>query len=95
MAVVYGDRGITSNCVCPGVIPTNLRANTQTVLGDSIANMVTRGIATTDEQVAALVPARVRGSAEDIANAVAFLASESAGYVNGHDLVVDGGLRAK
>lgn len=95
MAVVYGARGITSNCVCPGVIPTNLRANTQGVLGDAIANMVTRGIATTDAQVAALVPAQVRGSAQDIANAVAFLASDAASYVNGHSLVVDGGLRAK
>ena len=95
MAVVYGARGVTSNCVCPGVIPTNLRANTQTVLGNTIANTVARGIATTDEQVAALVPAQVRGSAEDIANAVAFLASDAAGYINGHSLVVDGGLRAK
>ncbi len=95
MAVVYGARGITSNSVCPGVIPTNLRANTQGVLGDAIANMVTRGIATTAAQVAALVPAQVRGSAQDIANAVAFLASDAASYVNGHSLVVDGGLRAK
>jgi NAD(P)-dependent dehydrogenase (short-subunit alcohol dehydrogenase family) len=41
------------------------------------------------------VPAGVRGTVEDIANAVGFLASEQAGYINGHSLVVDGGWRAK
>ncbi|MEM7405201.1 MAG: SDR family NAD(P)-dependent oxidoreductase [Pseudomonadota bacterium] len=95
MAVVYGARGITTNCVCPGVIPTNLRQNTQGVLGDWVSNMAARGIGLTDEQIERNVPAGVRGSAEDIANAVAFLASADASYVNGHSLVVDGGLRAK
>jgi NAD(P)-dependent dehydrogenase (short-subunit alcohol dehydrogenase family) len=95
MAVVYGDRGITVNCVCPGVIPTNLRANSTSVLGAQISNMAARGIGTTDELIRANVPAGVRGDAMDIANAVAFLASAEAAYVNGHSLVVDGGLRAK
>ncbi|HTN26415.1 MAG TPA: SDR family oxidoreductase, partial [Burkholderiales bacterium] len=35
------------------------------------------------------------GTVEDIANAVAYLASDAAAYVNGHALVVDGGWRAK
>ena len=47
------------------------------------------------DQVRALVPAGVRGTVEDIANAVCFLASKEAGYINGHSLVVDGGWRAK
>jgi NAD(P)-dependent dehydrogenase (short-subunit alcohol dehydrogenase family) len=45
--------------------------------------------------VRALVPVGVRGTPENVADAVAFLASEAAGYVNGHALVVDGGWRAK
>ena len=47
-----------------------------------------------DDQVRALVPV-VRGTVEDIAAAVCFLASPDAAYINGHSLVVDGGWRAK
>ena len=49
------------------------------------------GIAVNDEQVRAVVPAGRRGTVEDIASAVCFLASDEAGYITGHTLVVDGG----
>jgi 2-deoxy-D-gluconate 3-dehydrogenase len=54
-----------------------------------------RGIAVSEEQVRAVVPAGHRGAVEDIAAAVCFLASPEAGYISGHTLVVDGGWRAK
>jgi 3-oxoacyl-[acyl-carrier protein] reductase len=95
MAVTYGARGITVNCVCPGAIPTALRAHSQAILGPGIPDMSGRGVAVNDDQVRALVPAGVRGTVEDVAGAVCFLASEEAKYVNGHSLVVDGGWRAK
>lgn len=95
MAVVYSARGITVNCVCPGAIPTGLRANSQAILGPDVPDMRERGVAVNDEQVRALVPVGHRGAAEDIANAVCFLASDEASYVTGHTLVVDGGWRAK
>lgn len=94
MAVVYGSRGITVNAVCPGVIPTSLRQTSRALLPGS-PDISQRGVAVNDEQVRALVPAGVRGSVEDVANAVCFLAGDEAGYINGHDLVVDGGWRAK
>jgi NAD(P)-dependent dehydrogenase (short-subunit alcohol dehydrogenase family) len=95
MAVVYGARGITVNCVCPGAIPTGLRPHSQAILGPGVPDMSKRGVAVNDDQVRALVPVGVRGTVEDIAAAVCFLASPEAAYINGHSLVVDGGWRAK
>jgi 3-oxoacyl-[acyl-carrier protein] reductase len=95
MAVAYGARGIRVNCVCPGAIPTGLRAHSQSILGPRIPDMSARGVAVNDDQVRALVPVGTRGTVEDIAAAVCWLASDEAAYVNGHALVVDGGWRAK
>jgi DNA-binding IclR family transcriptional regulator len=50
---------------------------------------------TDDEQIRALVPSGSRGTAQDVAASVCFLASDDAGYITGHSLVVDGGWRAK
>jgi 3-oxoacyl-[acyl-carrier protein] reductase len=95
MAVAYGARGITVNCVCPGAIPTGLRPHSQAILGPGVPDMSGRGVAVNDDQIRALIPAGVRGTVEDIAAAVCYLASDDAKYVNGHTLVVDGGWRAK
>jgi len=95
MAVVYSARGVTINAVCPGPILTNLRQHSQQILGPAVPDMSGRGIAVSDEQVRAVVPAGRRGTVEDIASAVCYLASDEADYVTGHSLVVDGGWRAK
>lgn len=95
MAVVYSSRGITVNCVCPGPILTGLRQHSQAILGPGVPDMSGRGVAVSDEQIRGLVPAGRRGSVDDVAAAVCYLASDEAGYVTGHSLVVDGGWRAK
>ena len=95
MAVVYSSRGVTINAVCPGPILTDLRRHSQAILGPGVPDMSGRGIAVNDEQVRAVVPAGRRGTVQDIASAVCYLASEEAGYVTGHAMVVDGGWRAK
>lgn len=95
MAVTYAARGISVNCVCPGPIATELRKHSQAILGPGVPDMSGRGVVVNEDQVRALVPAGVRGTAEDVAAAVSFLASEGASYVNGHALTVDGGWRAK
>src|SRR5512132_3161700 len=95
MAVTYSARGITVNCVCPGPILTNLRRHSQEILGPDVPDMSGRGVAVNDEQIRGLVPVGRRGTVEDIASAVCYLASDEAGYVTGHTMVVDGGWRAK
>ncbi len=46
------------------------------------------------ERIRALAPSRRTGEPEDVARVAAFLASDDAGYVNGANIVVDGGVSA-
>jgi len=71
--------GIRANAVCPGMIRTPL---TEPVYQD----------AGTKARREALVPAARIGTAEDVAQAVMYLAGPGASYVTGQALVVDGGL---
>ncbi len=70
-------RGITVNAVAPGFITTEMTD----VLSESVKAAAT-------EQI----PMKHFGSTEDIAAAVAFLASDEAGYITGQVLSVDGGM---
>lgn len=77
LAREVGSRNITVNCVAPGFIDTDM----------------TRAL--TEQQVAALlqqIPAGRFGLPEDIAAAVAFLASNEAAYITGSTLHVNGGM---
>ncbi|MDA7419189.1 SDR family oxidoreductase [Xenophilus arseniciresistens] len=78
-AVEWGPLGIRANSVSPGFIRTPLSS----IHYASEAMLKAR----TD-----LVPVRRLGTPEDIAEAVAFLASDAAAFINGQDLVVDGGF---
>jgi NAD(P)-dependent dehydrogenase (short-subunit alcohol dehydrogenase family) len=70
--------GIRVNSVSPGYIETAMFH--ENITPDAQAEVVTR------------VAANRIGTAEDVAAAVAFLSSEEASYVNGQDLIIDGGL---
>jgi 3-oxoacyl-[acyl-carrier protein] reductase len=70
-------RGITCNAVAPGFVLTELTQDLAQNLQDEITSRT---------------PLGRFGTTEEIANAVAFLASDEAGYITGQVLAVDGGL---
>jgi 3-oxoacyl-[acyl-carrier protein] reductase len=77
LAREVGSRGITVNCVAPGFIDTDMTRS----LGDAQT-----------EALVQQIPAGRLGRAEDIAAAVAFLASPAASYITGATLHVNGGM---
>lgn len=79
MALEWGPGGIRVNSVAPGFIDGGISAP---FYKDPAVRALRSGA----------VPIRRLGSCEDVAEAVAFLASESASYISGHQLVVDGGV---
>jgi glucose 1-dehydrogenase len=79
LAQEWGEYGIRTNTVCPGMIRTPL---TESVYQD----------ASTKARREALVPVNRIGNALDIGEAVKYLISTKASYVNGMNLVVDGGV---
>ena len=93
LSITYADRGVTVNAIGPGAIATDLRANSTRILGDEAPEM--RGVGGDDAAIRAITPAGRRGSLEEIAEAACFLASDGAGYITGHTLMVDGGWTAR
>jgi 3-oxoacyl-[acyl-carrier protein] reductase len=77
LAKELGPRGITVNCIAPGFIPTDLTND----LSDELK-----------QQAIEATPLRRMGKPEEIAYAVAFLASDEAAFITGETLTVDGGL---
>lgn len=77
LAQEIGSRGITVNVVAPGFIDTDMT--------EALPDMV-------KEEMLKRIPLRHLGQPEDVANAVAFLASDDAKYITGETLHVNGGM---
>ena len=77
VAQEVASRGITSNCIAPGFV--------QTPMTDSLPEPV-------KEKMLASIPVKRFGQTEDIAAAVAFLASDEASYITGQTLHINGGM---
>jgi 3-oxoacyl-[acyl-carrier protein] reductase len=72
-----GKKNITANCIAPGFIMTEMTE----VLPQPVK-----------EAAMQVIPVKRFGTVEDVARAVAFLASDDAGYITGQVLCVDGGM---
>lgn len=77
LAKELGRKGFTVNAIAPGFIRTKM---TEAMPKEAIDAMAVK------------IPVARLGETVDIANAVLFLSSEQAGYINGHTLSVDGGI---
>mgnify|MGYP001288327279 FL=1 len=75
--------GIRCNSVHPGII--------ETAMGETVFNFVFDNPEQGREERRQAIPVGRLGKPEDIANAVCYLASDEASFVNGAELVVDGG----
>ncbi|MBE3041824.1 SDR family oxidoreductase [Candidatus Bathyarchaeota archaeon] len=77
-AIDYARDGIRVNCVCPGVIETPMTAGSEEVMQRL-------------KPAIDIAPMQRMGRPEEVADAVLFLCSSQASFIQGHALVVDGG----
>lgn len=81
LALEWGPDGIRSNCISPGTVVTSINAH---IYSDERAR----------QERASRIPLRRLGSPQDIAEVIYFLLQPGAAFVNGVDLMVDGGADA-
>jgi 3-oxoacyl-[acyl-carrier protein] reductase len=84
MACEIGPQGVRVNAVCPGSVDAT--AQRLSTIPEAEGGFSERA-----KSIAAFIPQGRMGNPTEIANAILFLASDEASYVNGHNFVVDGG----
>jgi NAD(P)-dependent dehydrogenase (short-subunit alcohol dehydrogenase family) len=85
----YAKYGITANCVCPGIIETDIVSNTKRIIGDqapALQQDIMNG-----EGWKKWVPVGRQGRVDEVADLVAYLAGGNTGYITGQAHVIDGG----
>ena len=88
VAMELGESNVRVNCISPGGIATGIfgkAAGLPTDQAEKTTEVMKQGLAD-------IQPIRRAGIVDDIASAAVFLASDESTFVNGHNLVVDGGL---
>lgn len=88
VAMELGEAGVRVNCICPGVIATPLFGKAAG-LGPEEADATVLPLR---QMLSKAQPIGRAGEPDDVAEAALWLASDAAAFVNGHALVVDGGL---
>ncbi|XYH94949.1 SDR family NAD(P)-dependent oxidoreductase [Sorangium sp. So ce1128] len=93
-ALELGEKGVRVNAISPGPTLTGIFGKHVGNDAEAAEGELRRVEAAFEDLLPAVQPLRGMIRAEDIANAALFLASDEARYINGHDLVVDGGICA-
>lgn len=87
LAMDYGPEGIRCNIVCPALVPSEMTDRTMAMVA-MVKGMEPDALVA---RIGDVYPLRRPGTAEDIAKAIAFLASDDASFITGVILPVDGG----
>lgn len=100
LAMEYASDEIRVNAVCPGAVVTNLKRNTDALVPGASEQQPAQ-VQLPEQQTPHAAPQKLTvplgryGQPEEVAAAVAFLASSDASYITGHSLLVDGGVTAE
>lgn len=85
----YGNKGVTANLVCPGIIDTAIVANTKRILGEDLPPFNKANVS--GDGWEKWVPVGRMGKTEEVADLVLYLVAGNTGYITGQAHVIDGG----